>query len=66
MDNKFRLYEEAGVREYWIVEPGDKFVLIYVLRGDEFIGLRPCTENVPLTSTILPGLTIDLVTVFAE
>ena len=66
MDNKFRLYEEAGVREYWIVEPGDKFVLVYVLRNGEFVGLRPCTESVPLTSTVLPGLTIDLATVFAE
>jgi Uma2 family endonuclease len=66
MDNKFRLYEEAGVREYWIVEPDDKFVLIYVLRDGEFVGLRPCTESVPLISTILPGLTIDLATVFAE
>lgn len=66
MDNKFRLYEEAGVREYWIVEPNDKFVLVYVLRDGEFVGLRPCTETVPLTSTILPGLTIDLAVVFAE
>ena len=65
MDNKFRLYEEAGVREYWIVEPDDKFVLVYVLRDGEFVGLRPRTENVPLTSTILPGLTIDLAAVFA-
>ncbi len=66
LDNKFRLYEEAGVREYWIVEPDDKFVLVYVLREGEFVGLRPRTESVPLTSTVLPGLTIDLATVFAE
>jgi len=64
-DNKFRLYEEAGVREYWIVEPDDKFVLVYVCREGEFVGLRPRTETVPLTSTVLPGLTIDLATVFA-
>lgn len=66
LDNKFRLYEEAGVREYWIVEPDDKFVLVYVLREGEFVGLRPRTESVPLTSTVLPDLTIDLAVVFAE
>jgi Uma2 family endonuclease len=66
LDNKFRLYEEAGVREYWIVEPDDKFVLVYVLRDGEFVGLRPRTESVPLTNTVLPGLTIDLAVVFAE
>ena len=45
MSSKFRLYEEAGVREYWVMEPQDKFVLIYVLRDDEFVGLRPVTED---------------------
>jgi Uma2 family endonuclease len=66
MNNKFRLYEEAGVREYWVVEPEDKFVLVYVLREGEFVGLRPCTDEYPLTSTVLPGLSIDLAAVFAE
>jgi Uma2 family endonuclease len=66
MDNKFRLYEEAGVREYWIVEPTDKFVLVYALREGEFIGLRPYTEDWPLTSALFPGLIIDLAAVFAE
>ncbi len=66
MNNKFRLYEEAGVREYWVVEPADKFVLIYVLRDGEYIGLRPATDEYPINSTVLPGLTIDLEAIFAE
>jgi Uma2 family endonuclease len=66
MDSKFRLYEAAGVREYWIIEPEDKFVLVYVLRDSEFIGLRPATEETPLTSAVLPGLRIDLAAVFAD
>jgi Uma2 family endonuclease len=66
IDNKFRLYEEAGVREYLIVEPEDRFVLVYVLRDGEFIGLQPFGENKLLTSTVLPELTIDLAGIFAE
>ena len=66
MNNKFRLYEEAGVREYWIIEPADKFVLVYVLRDGEFIGLRPVTEQQALNSSILPGLDLDLTALFAE
>ncbi len=66
MANKFRLYEESGVREYWIVEPADHFVLVYVLRNDEFVGLRPYTEQSPLTSAVLPGLSIDLAKLFAD
>ncbi len=65
MNNKFRLYQEVGVREYWIVEPEDKFVLVYVLRDGEFVGLPPYHDERPLTSTVLPDLTIDLATIFA-
>ncbi|RSK31740.1 Uma2 family endonuclease [Hymenobacter metallilatus] len=28
---KFDLYEEAGVREYWVVEPGQKNIIVYLL-----------------------------------
>ena len=30
---KFELYRRHGVREYWIVEPGSKYVQVYVLDG---------------------------------
>lgn len=63
MNEKFELYEEAGVREYWLVEPNDEVVLIYVLNEKEqYIGLRPATEVVQ--SAIFPELSIDLVNVF--
>jgi len=35
---KFDLYEEAGVQEYWIVEPEEKLVLIYNLENGRYIG----------------------------
>ena len=44
LKNKFRLYEDAGVLEYWLVEPNDKAVFICVLQGEEYIGLRPQTR----------------------
>ncbi len=63
MNEKFELYEEAGVREYWLVHPLDEFVLIYVLNEDErYIGLRPATEIVQ--SAIFPELRVDLEEVF--
>ena len=63
MNEKFELYEEAGVREYWLVQSADEVVLIYVLNDDErYIGLRPATEVAQ--SAIFPELRVDLGEVF--
>ena len=31
LKNKYELYQEAGVREYWLVHPQDEYVIINVL-----------------------------------
>ncbi len=65
MREKFRVYEEAGVREYWIVNPAEKVVLIYILdAGGKYAGLAPVTEEDPLRAHIFPELVIDLKVVF--
>ena len=62
--DKFELYEEAGVREYWLVEPSEDSVLIYVLNeADRYIGLQPATEVAQ--SVIFPELKVDLEKLFA-
>jgi Uma2 family endonuclease len=60
MKNKFRLYEEAGVREYWLVEPNDRIVLVYVLRAGKYIGLQPFTEEDNVESEIFEGLLVPV------
>nr|WP_295921125.1 Uma2 family endonuclease [uncultured Dyadobacter sp.] len=63
MDHKFDLYEECGVREYWLVEPAENTVFVYVLNDKgKYIGLKPATET--LTSTIFPDLKIKLEKIF--
>lgn len=63
MKDKFELYEEAGVREYWLVHPLDESVQIYVLNeADHYIGLPPATEVAQ--SSIFPDLSVDLAEVF--
>ena len=62
MNQKFDLYRDAGVLEYWLVEPADEVVLVYVLEGDQYIGLKPMTDI--LTSRTFPDLAIDLSEVF--
>jgi Uma2 family endonuclease len=54
MREKFEIYEESGVKEYWIVNVIDKNVLIYILNEfGKFIGQRPFVEDeimIPLPS----------------
>jgi Uma2 family endonuclease len=67
MKDKFELYEENGVREYWIVEPEEKVVLTYILNEQEkYIGLRPKIKKEKITSHVFPDLEIDLEEVFEE
>jgi Uma2 family endonuclease len=66
MKEKFEVYEETGVREYWLVNPLDKAVMIYVLNKEGiFIGKQPVLEEDELISFIFPDLRIPLMEVFA-
>ena len=31
---KFQLYQKYGVREYWIIDPDDKSLIVYLLQSD--------------------------------
>ena len=65
MKDKFEVYEEAGIKEYWLVEPNDKAVFVFVLNDQgKYQGLRPKTVDETISSSIFPELTIDLKRVF--
>ena len=59
MDYMIKLfkYRSSGVKEYWIVEPVEKAVIIYDFSGDD---LRKYSFDEPLMSSILEGFSIDL------
>ncbi len=65
--NKYEVYEEFGVKEYWIVSPGDKTVLIYTL--DEAGKYQPSklfTLSEEVTSTVLPDFVLNIDAVFED
>ena len=64
MKYKFDIYEEAGVLEYWIVNPADKTVFIYVLKENQFIGMHPLIEEDSIQSKLFPELDFKLVSIF--
>lgn len=61
---KFDFYQEAGVKEYWLIDPTEKTVFVYTLVDCKFIGLPPQTEGENSTSPLFPELTIALEDVF--
>jgi Uma2 family endonuclease len=61
---KFELYQEAGVLEYWIIEPYDKILFVYTLIDGKYIGLQPQTEGDTINSPLFPDLEITLDDVF--
>lgn len=62
---KFNKYEKAGVQEYWIVEPDQKFISIFILQDNRRYG-RPeiFTEDDKIAISIFQDLIIDLNMVF--
>ncbi|TAF69139.1 MAG: Uma2 family endonuclease [Flavobacterium sp.] len=66
MDIKFDLYEENGVKEYWIVEPYQKSILIYTLQKGTYIGLKPIAEEGLVHSPLFPELSFNVADIFID
>ena len=64
MGIKFDLYEENGVKEYWIVEPLGKVIYVYILENGKFNGLKPFIEDDEISSTLFPELRFAVKDVF--
>lgn len=59
--DKFKVYEEAGIKEYWVVNPARKYFSIYKL--DKYHryktdGVNRCNEE--MLSSVFPDFKLDL------
>ena len=63
LKNKYELYQEAGVREYWLVHPQDEYVIINVLENNQYRALPPFVDK-EVTSVIFPDLGLQTEDIF--
>jgi Uma2 family endonuclease len=67
MKDKFELYQEAGVLEYWIANPGEKMIQVFRLNEQGcYIGLPAVFEGDILTTPIVPNMEVDVAEVFLD
>ncbi len=63
--NKYDVYQEAGVLEYWLISPQDKSFLKYTLTGDVYQPSRLMTLGDVITTSVLPGFELYLDVIFS-
>ncbi len=68
MSVKYDLYRHHGVREYWIVDPGNGYVHVYLLDEAGNYPVYPAVylRDAVIQCSVLEGLSIDLNMVFTE
>ncbi|MDN3690068.1 Uma2 family endonuclease [Cyclobacterium jeungdonense] len=58
--NKYEVYEESGVKEYWVIHPIEQTVLIYSLINGKFHPSRLFTAGDVVKSAVIEGYQLDL------
>ncbi|NLI77973.1 MAG: Uma2 family endonuclease [Candidatus Riflebacteria bacterium] len=62
---KRRLYERNGLKEYWLVSPTDRTVMVYRLADGAFGLVEIFEDDAVLEPAPLPGLRVDFARVFS-
>jgi Uma2 family endonuclease len=60
---KYEIYEKHGVREYWIVDPAARFLLVYRHNGSRFERIGGYVPGEQFTSTVL-GADVPVASLF--
>lgn len=57
---KFDVYEQSGVREYWLVDPLSRYIEVYNNRNGVFSRLGLFELDKSFVSEVLSGLTVEV------
>jgi Uma2 family endonuclease len=58
-------YAEAGIPEYWIVDPGTERIIVLVLKDKQYQTHGEFVPGQQATSILLPGFAADVTATFA-
>lgn len=60
IQNKYAVYEESGVKEYWIIHPEEQTLLVYMLRNGKYEPSKLFTLGDVVGSDCIQGFALDL------
>lgn len=66
LNEKFNLYQEVGVKEYWVVFPDAEEISVYLLKGDKYELVDQYEEDDQVPVNTLSGLVVDLADAFGR
>lgn len=61
---KYKIYEKSGVKEYWIVDPEEKSVQVFLLKEGKFVLDQDVAVQGAVSSRLLGGFTVSLESIF--
>lgn len=62
---KLDLYQQAGVKEYWIIDPNERTVQVNLLRDGQYV-LKMYGDNGTIPVAAAPGCSVDMQEVFSS
>lgn len=66
MKVKYELYEENGVKEYWVIDPEHESISVFVLIKNKFVPQKPLTTEDKMKSSIFPSLEFNADEIFKD
>lgn len=64
IQNKYEVYEESGVQEYWVIHPNECTLMIYTLVEGKYLPSKLFTIGEIVESKVISGFKLDLTEVF--
>ncbi len=65
-NRKFKTYARVGVAEYWLVDPDENILEVYVLRGQAYALLGTFQQNDTISSEVLAELALPARHIFPQ